>query len=54
MKETKLINASLPIEKYEQLVAYANEYTQGNMSYAIRLAIDLLLAESARIKTQSK
>ena len=52
-KEKKFLNTSVPVEMYNKLIAYANQYTQGNVSYAIRLAIDLLLAESARINTKS-
>lgn len=46
----RLVNASLSQEKYDELAAYAKEHTQGNLSYAVRLAIELLLSESAKFK----
>lgn len=54
VKDTKPIAAKVPTETYDKIVAYANSHTQGNLSYAIRLAIDLLLEESAKVKIGSK
>lgn len=50
-KNVKLVNACVTKDKYNELVDYANKNTQGNLSYAIRLAIDLLLSKQTKVKT---
>ena len=40
------ISASIPPELHSKLVAYAKNYAQGNKSFAVRLAIELLISMS--------
>ena len=45
-KEKKVnVNVSMTRKMQSDLLSYAVKHTQGNVSYAIRLAIDLLLSE---------
>lgn len=49
-KKRTSVCADLGEELYDEFVSYANKHTQGNQSYAVRLAIKLLLTESKKIK----
>jgi len=44
------ISASIPPELYNKFVAYAKNYAQGNKSFAVRLAIELLISMSEQQK----
>ena len=41
--EKKMVSVWIETDKYKKLVEYAKKNAQGNMSYALRLAIELLL-----------
>lgn len=42
-KKDKLVNLCISQEMYQEILDFAQKYTQGNLSYAIRMAIVELL-----------